>query len=95
MNAYEYLYLLGRLRGIADTDLCTLVDNLITLTDLKEYAHRECGGYRCALPNFKQRAVNELCSSAQSLCLLLAVSAVHLNKAEHVCKRQIVDTPEV
>ncbi|KAH9367129.1 hypothetical protein HPB48_010987 [Haemaphysalis longicornis] len=45
LNAYEFLYLVGRLRGIADEDLRTLVDSLITLTDLNEYAQRGCGGY--------------------------------------------------
>ncbi|XP_077548315.1 phospholipid-transporting ATPase ABCA3-like [Haemaphysalis longicornis] len=45
LNAYEFLYLIGRLRGIADEDLRTIVDSLISLTDLTEYANRRCGSY--------------------------------------------------
>ncbi|KAH9383247.1 hypothetical protein HPB48_024364 [Haemaphysalis longicornis] len=54
LNAYEFLYLIGRLRGIADEDLRTIVDSLISLTDLTEYANRRCGSYRCALRNLKE-----------------------------------------
>ncbi|KAH9378570.1 hypothetical protein HPB48_005288 [Haemaphysalis longicornis] len=45
LTAYEILYLLGRLRGIADADLEKLVESLIRVTDLKAYADQRCGTY--------------------------------------------------
>ncbi|XP_077494076.1 phospholipid-transporting ATPase ABCA3-like [Amblyomma americanum] len=45
LNAYEYLYLVGRLRGISDADLRLMVDSLLSVVDLKEHARKECGVY--------------------------------------------------
>ncbi|KAH7994259.1 hypothetical protein HPB51_026442 [Rhipicephalus microplus] len=46
LNAYEYLYLVGRLRGIADSDLKPMVDSVIAVVDLTEHASKQCGVYR-------------------------------------------------
>ncbi|KAH9377714.1 hypothetical protein HPB48_001309 [Haemaphysalis longicornis] len=45
MNTYEFLYLMGRLRGISDADLKTLVESLIAIVDLKPHAKKQCGLY--------------------------------------------------
>nr|XP_037289172.1 ABC transporter A family member 1-like [Rhipicephalus microplus] len=45
LNAYEYLYLVGRLRGIADSDLKPMVDSVIAVVDLTEHASKQCGVY--------------------------------------------------
>ncbi|KAH9374604.1 hypothetical protein HPB48_017404 [Haemaphysalis longicornis] len=46
LNAYEYLYLIGRLRGIGETELKIMVDSVISVVDLKQHASKECGVYR-------------------------------------------------
>ncbi|KAL3255146.1 hypothetical protein MRX96_046685 [Rhipicephalus microplus] len=45
LNAYEYLYLVGRLRGIVDSDLKPMVDSVIAVVDLTEHASKQCGVY--------------------------------------------------
>ncbi|XP_049274254.1 phospholipid-transporting ATPase ABCA3-like [Rhipicephalus sanguineus] len=45
LNAYEYLYLVGRLRGIAESDLIPMVENVISVVDLREHALKQCGVY--------------------------------------------------
>ncbi|KAL1448035.1 hypothetical protein MTO96_028287 [Rhipicephalus appendiculatus] len=45
LNAYEYLYLVSRLRGIAESDLKPMVDNIICVVDLSEHASKQCGVY--------------------------------------------------
>ncbi|XP_077533809.1 phospholipid-transporting ATPase ABCA3-like [Haemaphysalis longicornis] len=45
LNAYEYLYLIGRLRGITEKDLKPAVDSVISVVDLKPHADKECGVY--------------------------------------------------
>ncbi|XP_065294931.1 phospholipid-transporting ATPase ABCA3-like isoform X2 [Dermacentor albipictus] len=45
MNAYEYLYLVGRLRGIPENELKPMVDSIISVVDLTEHASKECGVY--------------------------------------------------
>ncbi|KAK8781328.1 hypothetical protein V5799_017332 [Amblyomma americanum] len=46
MNAYEYLYLIGRLRGISNADLKPMVASIVNVVDLQEHAWKECGVYR-------------------------------------------------
>ncbi|XP_050023975.3 phospholipid-transporting ATPase ABCA3-like [Dermacentor andersoni] len=45
LNAYEYLYLVGRLRGIPECELKPMVDSIISVVDLDEHASKECGVY--------------------------------------------------
>ncbi|XP_050046950.3 phospholipid-transporting ATPase ABCA3-like [Dermacentor andersoni] len=45
LNSYEYLYLVGRLRGIPESDLKPMIDSIISVADLTEYASKECGLY--------------------------------------------------
>ncbi|XP_070381279.1 phospholipid-transporting ATPase ABCA3-like isoform X1 [Dermacentor albipictus] len=45
LNAYEYLYLVGRLRGIPECELKPMVDSVISVVDLDEHASKECGVY--------------------------------------------------
>ncbi|XP_065294957.1 phospholipid-transporting ATPase ABCA3-like isoform X3 [Dermacentor albipictus] len=45
LNAYEYLYLIGRLRGIPECELKPMVDSIISVVDLDENASKECGVY--------------------------------------------------
>ncbi|KAH6924458.1 hypothetical protein HPB50_017943 [Hyalomma asiaticum] len=45
LNAYEYLYLVGRLRGIPESELKPMVDSVISVVDLTEHASKECGVY--------------------------------------------------
>ncbi|XP_070381292.1 phospholipid-transporting ATPase ABCA3-like isoform X4 [Dermacentor albipictus] len=45
MNAYEYLYLVGRLRGIPENELEPMVDSILSVVDLTEHASKECGVY--------------------------------------------------
>ncbi|XP_054924194.1 phospholipid-transporting ATPase ABCA3-like [Dermacentor andersoni] len=45
MNAYEYLYLVGRLRGIPENELKRMVDSILSVVDLTEHASMECGVY--------------------------------------------------
>ncbi|XP_075530457.1 phospholipid-transporting ATPase ABCA3-like [Dermacentor variabilis] len=45
LNTYEYLYLLGRLRGIPESELKPMVDGIISVVDLTEHASKECGLY--------------------------------------------------
>ncbi|XP_070381252.1 phospholipid-transporting ATPase ABCA3-like isoform X2 [Dermacentor albipictus] len=45
LNAYEYLYLVGRLRGIPESELKPMVDSVISVVDLDEHAPKECGVY--------------------------------------------------
>ncbi|XP_070382190.1 phospholipid-transporting ATPase ABCA3-like isoform X2 [Dermacentor albipictus] len=45
MNAYEYLYLVGRLRGIPENELKPMVDSILSVVDLTEHASKECGVY--------------------------------------------------
>ncbi|XP_072141275.1 phospholipid-transporting ATPase ABCA3-like [Dermacentor andersoni] len=45
LNAYEYLYLVGRLRGIPESELKPMVDSVISVVDLDEHASKECGVY--------------------------------------------------
>ncbi|XP_070381256.1 phospholipid-transporting ATPase ABCA3-like isoform X2 [Dermacentor albipictus] len=45
LNAYEYLYLVGRLRGIPECELTPMVDSIISVVDLDEHASKECGVY--------------------------------------------------
>ncbi|XP_054920604.1 phospholipid-transporting ATPase ABCA3-like [Dermacentor andersoni] len=46
MNAYQYLYLVGRLRGIPENELKPMVDSILSVVDLTEHASKECGKYR-------------------------------------------------
>ncbi|KAL1477380.1 hypothetical protein MTO96_035773 [Rhipicephalus appendiculatus] len=48
LNAYEYLCLVGRLRGIPDMELQPMVDGILSVVDLTEHASKVCGVYRCA-----------------------------------------------
>ncbi|XP_037561472.2 phospholipid-transporting ATPase ABCA3-like [Dermacentor silvarum] len=45
LNAYEYLYLIGRLRGFSDSSLKPMVDSIINVVDLAEHAYKESGVY--------------------------------------------------
>ncbi|XP_065294949.2 phospholipid-transporting ATPase ABCA3-like isoform X2 [Dermacentor albipictus] len=45
MNAYEYLYLVGRLRGIPENELKPMVDSIVSVVDLTEHASKQCGVY--------------------------------------------------
>ncbi|KAH9384595.1 hypothetical protein HPB48_026604 [Haemaphysalis longicornis] len=45
MNAYEFLYLIGRLRGISDAHLKALVESLIIVVQLKEHATKRITVY--------------------------------------------------
>ncbi|XP_065294926.1 phospholipid-transporting ATPase ABCA3-like isoform X2 [Dermacentor albipictus] len=45
MNAYEYLYLVGRLRGIPENELKPMVDSIVSVVDLTEHASKQCGEY--------------------------------------------------
>ncbi|XP_075726355.1 phospholipid-transporting ATPase ABCA3 [Rhipicephalus microplus] len=45
LNAYEYLYLVGRLRGITESDLKPMVGSVIAVVDLTEHASKQCGVY--------------------------------------------------
>ncbi|XP_037555588.2 phospholipid-transporting ATPase ABCA3 [Dermacentor silvarum] len=45
MNAYEYLYLVGRLRGIPENELKPMIDSVLSVVDLTEHASKECGVY--------------------------------------------------
>ncbi|KAH6923472.1 hypothetical protein HPB50_001293 [Hyalomma asiaticum] len=45
LNAYEYLYLVGRLRGIPESELKPMVDSIVSVVDLAEHASKECGVY--------------------------------------------------
>nr|XP_050023981.1 phospholipid-transporting ATPase ABCA3-like [Dermacentor andersoni] len=45
MNAYEYLYLVGRLRGIPENELKPIVDSILSVVDLTEHASKQCGVY--------------------------------------------------
>ncbi|XP_037518330.1 phospholipid-transporting ATPase ABCA3 [Rhipicephalus sanguineus] len=46
LNAYENLYLFGRLRGVPEESLPDVVAQLIDVTDLKEHAAKRCDYYR-------------------------------------------------
>lgn len=45
LNAYEYLRLVGRLRGIPEKELQPMVDGILSVVDLTEHASKECGVY--------------------------------------------------
>ncbi|KAH7933238.1 hypothetical protein HPB49_010654 [Dermacentor silvarum] len=45
LNAYEYLYLVGRLRGIPESELKSMIDSILSVADLTEHASKECGVY--------------------------------------------------
>ncbi|XP_077534442.1 ATP-binding cassette sub-family A member 17-like [Haemaphysalis longicornis] len=45
LNAYDYLYLIGRLRGIPEKDLKAMVESVISVVDLQPHASKECGVY--------------------------------------------------
>jgi ATP-binding cassette subfamily A (ABC1) protein 3 len=45
LNAFETLYLYGRLRGISDRDIALEVNKLIKKVDLQNHAQRKCKNY--------------------------------------------------
>ncbi|KAL3211599.1 hypothetical protein MRX96_052004 [Rhipicephalus microplus] len=45
LNAFEYLCLVGRLRGIPEMELQPMVDGVLAVVDLTEHASKECGVY--------------------------------------------------
>ncbi|XP_037557824.1 phospholipid-transporting ATPase ABCA3-like, partial [Dermacentor silvarum] len=45
LNAYEYLYLVGRLRGIPESELKSMIDSILSVADLTEHASKQCGVY--------------------------------------------------
>ncbi|XP_065282736.1 phospholipid-transporting ATPase ABCA3-like [Dermacentor albipictus] len=45
LNSYEYLYLIGRLRGIPEGELKPMIDSILSVADLTEHASKECGVY--------------------------------------------------
>ncbi|KAL1415403.1 hypothetical protein MTO96_006848, partial [Rhipicephalus appendiculatus] len=46
LNAYENLYLFGRLRGVPEDSLPDVVAQIIDVTDLQEHAAKRCDYYR-------------------------------------------------
>ncbi|KAL1443109.1 hypothetical protein MTO96_046112 [Rhipicephalus appendiculatus] len=48
LNAYENLYLFGRLRGVPEESLPDVVAQIIDVTDLQEHAAKRCDYYRYA-----------------------------------------------
>ncbi|XP_077492387.1 phospholipid-transporting ATPase ABCA3-like [Amblyomma americanum] len=59
MNAYEYLYLIGRLRGISNADLKPMVASIVNVVDLQEHAWKECGVYRIDSPQSRLTVCDE------------------------------------
>ncbi|XP_065301549.1 phospholipid-transporting ATPase ABCA3-like [Dermacentor albipictus] len=45
LNAYEFLYLIARLRGVSPQDVEATVNSVISIVDLKEHAGKPCGLY--------------------------------------------------
>lgn len=46
MTGRELLTMFGRLRGVQERQLGSVVENLIDIMMLRQYANRECGNYR-------------------------------------------------
>ncbi|XP_054925426.1 phospholipid-transporting ATPase ABCA3-like [Dermacentor andersoni] len=45
LSAYEFLYLIARLRGVSPQDVEATVNSVISIVDLKEHARKPCGLY--------------------------------------------------